>query len=171
MNKARFYDIQILLFSVLWILHSNPSGAQQLIPEVELIELQSGKKISTNDFQGKVIYLDFWASWCVPCRKSFPFMNQLRERFSSDELAIVAVNMDKDIELARQFLTQYPPNFKVYQNSDKVLSKQLDLPGLPVAYIIDRQGVIKARHIGFNERKVSKKIKQIKQLLSTSISQ
>ena len=77
------------------------------------------------NYQGKVVYLDFWASWCVPCRKSFPWLNQLRNRYSEKQLVIVAVNLDKEAALAADFLKQYPANFDIFYDPEGVLAKMV----------------------------------------------
>lgn len=135
------------------------------LPEAQLIEFKSGQKLSTKDFQGKVLYLDFWASWCIPCKKSFPFMNQLLTRYDSDKFQVVAVNMDAFREDADEFLKNIPANFPVYENPKETLALKLNLPGLPVAYIVNAKGEIVAKHTGFNDEKKAKKIKQLDYLL------
>lgn len=76
------------------------------------LETDSGT-ISLNDFRGKVLYIDFWASWCTPCRKSFPWLNQMQKRYKDAGLVVLAINLDKDYDLAHAFLTKYPAEFLV----------------------------------------------------------
>ena len=64
-------------------------------------------------YKGKVVYLDFWASWCVPCRLSFPWMNELQQEYAGKGFTVVAVNMDHDGAAAQQFLSQMPASFKI----------------------------------------------------------
>ena len=160
-----------MIFGLLLLSHCEAqarSKTESPLPETRLIEFRTGKVINSKDLQGKVLYLDFWASWCVPCRKSFPFMNQLSEQYPQDTFAVIAVNMDETRKAAEQFLQDIPANFTIYTDPTNTLSEFLELPGLPVAYIIDKQGVIQSRHIGFNDRKKAKKIKQIRYLLRQS---
>lgn len=150
-----------------WLFFSSHASAQVglPLPQTRLTELNSETLLNTQDLKGKVVYLDFWASWCGPCRKSFPFMNQLQKRYGHLGLEIVAINMDKDLAAANEFLAQVPANFKLYQSQETDLAKVLKVPGLPVAYLIDREGMIVARHIGFNMRKIPGKVAEIEALL------
>ena len=155
--------IKALPFLLLLI---SSSVNSQPIPETQLINFKTGETISTTSLQGKVLYLDFWASWCKPCKKSFPFMNELHNKYPSDKFAVIAINMDENREDAESFLAQLPAEFEVYTNPDNELAKSLELPGLPVAFVVDSNGEIKGRHIGFNKRKVGKKHKQIDFLIN-----
>lgn len=141
------------------------SSAAVEFPKAKLINLTTGEKTSMEQLQGKVLYVDFWASWCVPCKKSFPFMNELTKQYPSDKFQVVAINMDETKADAEKFLKSYPAQFTVFTNPDNKLAKTLQLPGLPMAYIVDAQGEIVAKHAGFNDNKKAKKIKQIKYLM------
>lgn len=152
----------LFIFSALLV---SPTTLAKALPIVELVHFEKQTKISTDDLKGKVLYVDFWASWCKPCRKSFPFMNQLHNDYQDKDFAVVAINMDEFPEDARTFLSQLPAEFGVFTDPSNSLAEQLEVPGLPVAYIVDKNGDIAARHIGFNERKKQKKIKQINYLL------
>ncbi len=102
-------------------------------------------------YKGKVLYLDFWASWCGPCRASFPLMNDLRQKYSEQELAIVAVNLDGQRSSADQFLKRYPADFSILYDPEGVLASRYQLPGMPTSYTYDQQGKLVHTHIGFQE--------------------
>ncbi len=163
-------QLALLLAFASVLLGSNALAASpakdKALPEAELVDFHSGNSISLSAYKGKVIYLDFWASWCIPCKKSFPFMNQLKQDFAEDDLKIVAVNMDEFRADAQAFLEKIPADFSIYSQPGNDLATALDLPGLPVAFIIGRDGEIKARHIGFNDRKAKKKRDQINYLVA-----
>ncbi|WP_353873662.1 TlpA disulfide reductase family protein [Aliikangiella maris] len=112
------------------------------------------KAIEITDYKGKVLYLDFWASWCIPCRKSFPWMNDLREKYSEDELAIVAVNLDKDKSLAQDFLEKYPASFSIAYDPEGKLAKKYQIPGMPSTIIFDKNGKVVDAHSGFFAKKI-----------------
>ncbi|MCO7226594.1 TlpA disulfide reductase family protein [Pleionea sp. CnH1-48] len=116
--------------------------------------------------KGKVIYLDFWASWCVPCRYSFPWMNEMLERHQAKGFTVITVNLDTEKRLADEFLKQYPANFDIIYDQKGVLAEKYQLQGMPNAYVIDRQGQIVARHVGFR----SKKVKEYEQSILTLLS-
>ncbi len=109
-------------------------------------------EVSLEQLSGKVVYLDFWASWCEPCRKSFPWMNELHNQFSDSGLVVIAVNVDRDRDKADKFLEKNPADFMIGFDSGGTLAKAYDVKGMPSTYIIDRQGQLVASHIGFRDK-------------------
>lgn len=103
-------------------------------------------------YKGKVVYVDFWASWCVPCRKSFPWLNELARKHPAD-LVVVGVNVDNERSAADKFLARYPADFPLVFDPNGVVAKQFALEGMPSAIVLDRNGNIVHRHIGFREEK------------------
>jgi thiol-disulfide isomerase/thioredoxin len=100
-------------------------------------------------YEGKVVVVDFWASWCVPCRRSFPWMNQMQEKYADEGLVIIAVNMDADAGEAEAFLRDYPASFKIVYDNDGALAGAFGVIAMPSSYVIDRNGNQVARHLGF----------------------
>jgi thiol-disulfide isomerase/thioredoxin len=100
-------------------------------------------------FRGRVVYLDFWASWCTPCRKSFPWMESLEDSFGSAGLTVIAVDVDSDRADADRFLAQFHPDFAVRFDPGGALAQRFNVMGMPTSVIIDRRGVVRYRHIGF----------------------
>jgi len=99
----------VLIFTILWFLGIGiiiASPAELNTQEVKL-STQKGV-ISLNEFNGQVIYVDFWASWCGPCRKSFPWMNEMQARYQDKSFKIIAINVENDPELAKRVLAQHP---------------------------------------------------------------
>ena len=104
-------------------------------------------------YRGKVLLLDFWASWCVPCRRSFPWMNEMQEKYKAQGLVIVGVNMDADAADAEQFLHEFPANFRIIEGANGELAKKFDVIAMPSSYVIDRNGEIVERHLGFKVKR------------------
>lgn len=100
-------------------------------------------------YRGKVVYLDFWASWCSPCLQSFPWMKQVQERHGRDGLVIVAVNVDHDRQAADAFVKKTAPNFKLVYDSENKLFDSYRLLGMPTAILFDRSGKERSRHVGW----------------------
>ena len=115
------------------------------------VSLGAGLDLSAH--QGKVVIVDFWASWCVPCRRSFPWMNAMQAKYEDQGLVIIAVNMDADGNEAADFLREYPADFEIVYDPDGELAREYDVIAMPSSYVFDRQGKQIARHLGF---KVSK---------------
>jgi len=115
--------------------------------------------------EGKVVYLDFWASWCDPCRDSFPWMAEMKEKYGSDGFEVVAVNLDKERELADKFLNTMKVNFVVAFDASGESAEKYKLRGMPGSYLIGRDGNIQASHLGFNDKDKAKLEAVIKVLL------
>ena len=103
------------------------------------------------DLGGKVVLLDFWASWCEPCRHSFPWMSELQRRHGADGLVVVAVNLDQDPHLAEQFLAATPAAFRVEYDPAGKLATEFGVNAMPVSFVIDRTGRVREKHVGFRQ--------------------
>ena len=110
-------------------------------------------KIDFNDYRGKVLLLDFWASWCGPCRQSFPWMNEIQAKYNDQGLVVIAVNLDQEKQAAADFLADVPAKFKIVYDPDGSSAEQMEVMGMPMSYLIDRQGHLRHRLIGFNSSK------------------
>lgn len=121
--------------------------------------------IKLSDYKGKVIYLDFWASWCVPCRKSFPWMNHIQKKYGNKGFKIIAVNLDQEPDKAKAFLDKIPANFTIAYDPEGVSATAFKVKGMPSSYLIDRSGKITFSHIGFREKEIPAMEQKIKQLL------
>jgi cytochrome c biogenesis protein CcmG/thiol:disulfide interchange protein DsbE len=123
-----------------------------------------------DSLHGKVVLVDFWASWCGPCLQSFPWMNDLHTRHGGDGLVIVAVNVDQDRALADAFLKKIPPQFRVEYDAAGSLAQQFGVEAMPTSFLIDRAGRVRVRHAGFREKHREDREQQIVQLLKEPVS-
>jgi len=130
-------------------------------------ELNADKKSEklTSQF-GKVIYLDFWASWCLPCIKSMPLLNQLRSELGYSGFEMIAVNLDDVLEKGIDFLQEHTVAYPVVRAADENISELYQLNGLPTSYLIDRQGVLRYAHQGFKEQDMPQIRQQVLALLN-----
>jgi YD repeat-containing protein len=104
-----------------------------------------------SNYQGQVVYVDFWASWCTPCRASFPFMAEVAAEHG-DDLAIVAVNVDESREDADAFLSDFDTPFDIVFDHSGALAGEFKVPGMPTSFLYDRQGQLIGQHIGFRKK-------------------
>jgi thiol-disulfide isomerase/thioredoxin len=109
--------------------------------------------LDLSDYHGKVVVLDFWASWCIPCRRSFPWMNEMQQKYADDGLVIIAVNLDKKTSEAEAFLQHYPAEFLIHFDHDRQLAREYAVEAMPSSFLIGRDGTIKDRHVGFKVAK------------------
>lgn len=97
----------------------------------------------------RLIWVDFWASWCAPCRRSFPWMNEMQNRYSGDGFSVIAVNVDKERRLADEFLAEFPARFPIHYDPSGQLAETFDVQAMPSSFLMDAEGNIIARHYGF----------------------
>ena len=123
---------------------------------------------SLSQYKGKVVYLDFWASWCHSCLTSMPMLNQLRKQLHLEGFEVIAVNLDKEIELGARFIENSPVDFPVVRTNHSSILDQYKVIGLPTSFIIDRNGVVRHMHQGFKAEDMPSIKKQIWTLLLPS---
>lgn len=135
-------------------------------PEVTLPSLSGSGDISLSSLRGKVVYLDFWASWCPPCRVSFPIFEELRNELGPAGFEIYAISVDESEEEANQFLQATTPvNFLLVRDATGAAPTAYGVPGMPTGYLIDRKGVVRIIHHGFKKSDGAKLRAAVVQLL------
>lgn len=149
---------------VLALLTQNAFAAVDLAPDISLPGSESN--IQLHDLKGKVVYLDFWASWCQPCKNSFPWMHDMKKNYADKGFEVLAINLDKERKLADQFLEQMNVNFMVAFDESGKTASEYKLKGMPSSYLIGRDGKIYASHIGFRDKDKSQLEDAIKTLLA-----
>lgn len=123
------------------------------------------KDFSLSQYSGKVIYLDFWASWCKPCQKSFPWMNKLHAKYPADKFQVVTINLDQQSEDMHDFLKKVPADFDIYHDPDGQIAEKFELQGMPTSYLINAQGKVAKKHVGFYTKKIPSYEQEIEDLL------
>ena len=121
-----------------------------LIPKATLTSID-GHPVALRSPKVKLLYLDFWASWCAPCRVSLPWMNTLQKKYGSKGLMIVGVNTDTDINAAKEALKEVHPSFIVAIDPKKEFVAKFNPPKMPTSYLIDSKGKIINVHGGFTK--------------------
>lgn len=117
-------------------------------PEFELPG--SGQTVKLPKHPGKVIYLDFWASWCGPCRQSFPWMNAMQEKYKGQDFQVIGINLDGQAEDAEKFLAKLPAKFTIAYDPKGTSARQYGVKGMPTSLLIGKDGKIIYVHMGFN---------------------
>jgi len=109
----------------------------------------ANKQIELKKYRGKIVYLDFWASWCQPCRKSFTWMNKMQKLYGSEGLTIIAVNLDESRDKANKFLQEVPASFEVAFDPAGNTAERYNLKAMPSSYLIDKKGNLVHANLGF----------------------
>ena len=118
-------------------------------PLFSLKKISSAGEVSLAEFKGKVVYVDFWASWCVPCRRSFPLLVGLRQKYAEQGFEVIAINLDEDPQDAQQFLQDFPVPYPVVSGFATTTPLDYQVSAMPNAFLIDGQGNLRLIHLGF----------------------
>jgi len=112
--------------------------------------------------------LDFWASWCKPCRQSIPWLNEMKSRYAHDGLVIIGVNVDAEHADAERFLRVVPIDFEIVFDPDGEIASRYKLQGMPSSFVFDRTGKLVETHVGFRDAQKADHESALRRLLSTS---
>ena len=120
----------------------------------------TGKGIAGDvpDLSGKIVLVDFWASWCAPCKKSFPALERLAKSFGPRGFTIVAVSVDEEAEAMDGFLETHPVSFTVVRDAAQKLVAEAGVEAMPTSFLLGRDGKIAAVHLGFDSAKTEKEL-------------
>jgi len=119
------------------------------LPDLTLPALQESAPVSLAALRGKVVYVDFWASWCVPCRESMPLLDTLYKRHRDAGFAVVGINKDVAAADAERFLKRVAVSFPLAADTKDAAAKAFNVKAMPSGYLVDRKGVVRRVHRGF----------------------
>ena len=153
-----------LLVAVLAAAPAFAARTGELAPTFALASA-AGDTVDLARLRGRVVYVDFWASWCTPCKRSFPWMNELEVRYHDSGLTIVAINVDKRREDALRFLRDVPARFTVVFDAEGKTPAAFGVKGMPSSYLIDREGRVAAVEEGFHDERTTVIEQRIRALL------
>lgn len=150
---TRFIRTPLIAAAALSLWLQGAFAVEEGDPAIDLVlpALQDGGEVSLDAHAGKIVYLDFWASWCPPCLVSMPIMNELRNRLQAEGIAfeVVAVNVDSDPGDGIDFLLDKPVDFVVLSDPGGVSPAAWAIVGMPTSFLIDAGGTVVMRHQGF----------------------
>ena len=153
----------LMMFAALM---ANTAAAGTAAPDLSLKKLDNSS-FKLSDFRGDVLYVDFWATWCPPCRKSFPWMEEMHQRYKDLGFKVIAISLDNKRAVIDQFLETMTTNFVIAHDPGGDSATQFKVKGMPSSYLIDRKGNIHMTHLGFNTKDKSKLEEEIKKLIAT----
>ncbi|MFP6846965.1 MAG: TlpA disulfide reductase family protein [Thalassolituus sp.] len=134
-----------------------------------LISFPALAEIDFDELKGQVVYVDFWASWCGPCKASFPWMNKMHRVYHDKGLTIIAINLDQEPELARNFIAEMDPEFRIEFDPSGKLAEEFKVDTMPTSFLIDRSGKARFKHKGFHDEKGREYQNEIQVLLKESL--
>jgi cytochrome c biogenesis protein CcmG/thiol:disulfide interchange protein DsbE len=158
--KKTLFILAVAAALLAWIALRRPSGHMvgrtgelRPAPDFSLTDL-AGNKLRLSDYHGRVVLLDFWATWCDPCKREIPHFVEMQSRYGPQGLQVIGISMDDDVKLAREFQGQFKMNYPVAMGSAHLASQYGGILGLPITFVIDRRGRIVSRHVGATDPSV-----------------
>ena len=133
-------------------------------PQFHLVS-NSGKPLSLTDLKGRIVLVNFWASWCGPCRKEMPLLEQLNRQYRSKGVTLVGVDVEPDSAAAIDWLKLTPVSFPILFDVDSKVSKLYQVDGMPNTVILDRQGNVRYVHRGYSTGAENEYLDQIRALI------
>ena len=131
-----------------------PGPSAKSAPSFTLQDL-NGKQVSLSDFKGKVVILDFWATWCPPCVKEIPHFIALYEQYKDQGFAIVGISVDRGgISVVKSFARKYQVNYPILMTDGQVDKAYGDIPSIPTTFVIDSAGNIRQKYVGYRDKAV-----------------
>jgi len=146
--RRRITALLCLLAGLAWPASALALSRGEPAPDFTLRDA-GGRSVTLSSLRGRMVYLDFWASWCGPCRQSFPWMDAAQRRFGRDRLVVLAVNVDEDAGAATDFLREHPAGFTVVFDARGRVAERYALPGMPASFLIGPDGRVRRTHLGF----------------------
>ncbi len=135
-------------------------------PSCVMKNFADGAPVELAAYKGKVVYLDFWASWCGPCLQSMPFMDEMQAQLGSQGLQILALNLDEEPADAKAFLEKQPVKLKIVTTQDDSCPTQYGISAMPSSFLIDRKGIIRHIETGFRKSDAATLRKRVEELLA-----
>lgn len=140
------------------------AGVGEAAPVFTLKDMK-GNTVTLESFKGKIVFLDFWASWCGPCKEEFPELDALYQKYKKDGFEVIGVSVDNSASNVAEFLKKRPISFTVLTNTKGDVAETYGLPGMPTGFIIGKDGIIRHRHAGFSKAFLPVYEKEIVELL------
>ena len=160
------FFIRVLLTCMCLTAYADQPASHKIVaPPFELPDIYGKTQHRLSDYQGQVIYLDFWASWCGPCRKSLPMLNELRKELHTQGFEVIAINLDEEAEMGHKFLEKFPVSYPILFDDNGSTPRAYEVRAMPTSYLIDRQGYLRKVHQGFKPSDMKNIRLEVKELL------
>lgn len=162
-NRTLLVLASIALCCQLWTMRANAVSVDEQAPNFTL--QGTSDKLSLDQYDGDVIMINFWASWCGPCREELPHLEKLHKKYSKVGFTLIGINVDEDSNDAKKLLKDIPVSFPLAFDPKGIVSKQYDLKAMPTTVLIDKSGKVRSVHKGYKKGYEKKYKKEIKALI------
>jgi thiol-disulfide isomerase/thioredoxin len=162
--------LNILCVVALWLTPPEHPGVK--VGEVardfslEALSPTSRRTVTLEQHRGRVVMLDFWATWCEPCRDELPELDRLQKKYARDKFTVIAINVDNQAATAREFLQKYNINLLAAWDRNKSVVSAYDVQRMPSCYLIDAAGKVRFVHYGFDDEYIATYENEIELLLN-----
>ena len=155
-----------LFVVALMLLNVNAQAKTEAVPVKDFtLKSRAGDNVRLKELSGDVILINFWASWCGPCRKELPKLEALHQKYTDLGVTIIGVNIDADPELSKKLLKEFPVTFTILYDPENTVSEDYEIESMPSTFLVDKKGLLRFRHNGYLSGYEDKYDAQIKQLL------
>jgi len=142
---------------------------QALPVEIRLKDL-NGQQVSLSDFRGKIVFLNFWTTWCYACRIEMPDMEKLHQKFKNKDFAMVTINLQESVSQVKQFFKDFKLTFTALLDSDGTVGAHFMITAIPTTFILDKQGIIIGKVMGPREWDGEKALALFEHLTNRSVA-
>ena len=144
--------------------HAHAVTLQEMAPDFTLKSL-SGENLRLDEYKGQVVLLNFWASWCGPCRQEMPILDRLHHRYVDAGFAVLGINVEGEIEPAQEIVDKTSVTFPILIDTGQTVSEMYKLEAMPSTVVIDRDGVVRYIHRGYKPGDEAKYVEVVKKLI------
>lgn len=155
----------VLLLATIASSSAHAVTSEQAAPDFTLKSLD-GKNLRLDEYRGQVVLINFWASWCGPCRQEMPVLDRLHQRYESAGFAVLGINVEGEEAPARELLKKVPVTFPVLIDEGQRVSKLYNLQAMPSTVVVDRDGKIRYIHLGYRPGDEAGYVEMVKQLIA-----
>lgn len=138
--------------------------AQSPAPDFTL-KSSSGENLRLSELRGEVVMINFWASWCGPCRQEMPILSELYDKYKAMGFTVLGVNVEENSSAAKQLLQEVPVSFPVLFDNDSTVSRQYDVVAMPSTVLVDRDGKVRYLHKGYKPGMENTYVEQVRSLI------
>lgn len=164
-NSVSKFAVLVVLLSLSMATMAHALAPGDTPPAINLPD-QSGEQVDLNALRGKVVLVDFWASWCGPCKQEMPILEALHKKYEAQGLVIVGVNIDNQEKKMANFLKAHPVTFRQVRDKKLKVASRYKPPTMPTTFLIGRDGKLRMIHEGFNKKDAAKIEAEVKKALA-----
>ena len=146
MRHGSLFALLLLLAPAAFALEPGAAAPAFALPRAD------GATLDSSSLRGRVVLVDFWASWCAPCRKSFPALDALGKRYAAQGLTVVGINVDTERAEADRFLAAVPVSFAIVFDPDGTMPTAFGVKAMPSSYVVGRDGKLRLANLGFRAK-------------------